>query len=132
MSKPNDPYLGVTAHYIKAPQEWPNEWKLESKVLGVVPIEGRHTAANMAATFLRVLDRYDIRDKVSKYCQCLVCLDLIIAVSLAGQHQTMLPSMTRRWCSLKRYLTLLLGRAHGRARHDESGKRLSHCIDASH
>jgi hypothetical protein len=87
-SKPTDPYLGVTGHWISAPADQPTEWSLQSKVLGLVPIEGCHTGANMAATLLSVIDRYDLRAKV-----CIsgmsFFLYLISDCSLAGLRLTM-------------------------------------------
>jgi hypothetical protein len=65
-SKPMDPYLGVTAHFISNPPDAPTQWSLEHRVLGVTSIDGRHTGANMAATLMRIIDRYAIRDKVRR------------------------------------------------------------------
>jgi hypothetical protein len=59
-----DAYLGVTAHYISSPPDRLTEWKLEQWVLGVTSFRGRHTADNQAATFMHVINCYDIRDKV--------------------------------------------------------------------
>lgn len=63
-SDAQDPYLSVTAHYIYAPPEAPNEWELQHKVIGYTEIEGSHSGANTAAVILRVVDRYDIRKKI--------------------------------------------------------------------
>jgi hypothetical protein len=71
-SKAYDPYLGVTAHYIDSPPQRPNEWTLKSDILGFTEIKGNHGGANQAATVLRVLDRYGIRDKVSLIYQTLL------------------------------------------------------------
>lgn len=64
-SDAGDPYMGVTAHFIDSPKERPQEWSLESRLLGYAEIEGNHSGANEAAVLMRVVDRYDIRDKVS-------------------------------------------------------------------
>lgn len=60
----NDPYLAVTAHYIVANEDQPNDWALKSRLLGYTEIHGNHSGANTAAVILRVVDRYDIRGKV--------------------------------------------------------------------
>lgn len=56
--------MAVTAHYISSPKERPQDWSLESRMLGYTEIEGSHSGANEAAVLMRIIDRYDIRDKV--------------------------------------------------------------------
>ena len=56
-----DPYLSVTAHYISTT---PAQWTLKSQLLAYEPIEGSHSGANTAAVLLRVIDRYEVRQKV--------------------------------------------------------------------
>ena len=60
-----DPYLAVTAHYISAPADHPNDWELKAKVIGYTHIDGNHSGANTAAVLLRVVDRYDMRKMVN-------------------------------------------------------------------
>jgi hypothetical protein len=60
-----DPYLAITAHYINSPPDQPNEWSLKNNLLCFTEIDGNHGGANQASIMLRVIDRYDIRDKVS-------------------------------------------------------------------
>ena len=56
--------MAVTAHYISSPKERPHEWSLESRLLGYADIKGHHSGANQAAIIMRIVDRYDVRDKV--------------------------------------------------------------------
>ncbi|KAF8053739.1 hypothetical protein FPV67DRAFT_1376500, partial [Lyophyllum atratum] len=56
-------YLAVTMHYISAPPESPNDWALKSDLLGFTEIEGNHGGANTAATIMKVLGCYDLREK---------------------------------------------------------------------
>ena len=63
-SRNGDPFLSMTAHYITAPADDPNDWKLKCDQLAFTPIEGNHSGANMANIILRILDRYEIRHKV--------------------------------------------------------------------
>ena len=64
-SKAYDPYLAITVHYIDSPADQPDEWQLKSKVLAFQELPGRHNGENLATTLTKVLDRYDIQDKVS-------------------------------------------------------------------
>ena len=64
-SKAYDPYLAITAHYINAPSHQPLDWELKSKLLGFEELLGSHTGANMASKMVEVLEKYDIRNKVS-------------------------------------------------------------------
>ncbi|GLB42145.1 putative hAT family C-terminal dimerisation region [Lyophyllum shimeji] len=63
-SKSYDPYLAVTVHYIDAPNDKPNEWELKSEILGFTEIRGNHGGANTAATMMKVIDTYGIREKL--------------------------------------------------------------------
>jgi hypothetical protein len=63
-SRNGDPFLSMTAHYIAASADDPNDWKLKCDQLAFTPIEGNHSGANMANIILRILDRYEIRHKV--------------------------------------------------------------------
>jgi len=64
-SKAYNPYLEITAHYINAPSHQPLDWELKSKLLGFEELLGSHTGANMDGKMVEVLDKYDIRNKVS-------------------------------------------------------------------
>ncbi|KAG0696310.1 hypothetical protein DFH29DRAFT_813150, partial [Suillus ampliporus] len=66
-SDPGDPFLSVTGHYVHAPPDRPDDWKLQTEQLAFVPIEGRHSGANMANLLVRTVDRYGLREKVSIY-----------------------------------------------------------------
>jgi hypothetical protein len=54
----------MTGHYIIAPIEKPQEWKLKSEQLSFTHIEGNHSGANLGNILIRSLDRYGIRRKV--------------------------------------------------------------------
>lgn len=64
-SKPGDPYISVTAHYITAPTDKPNDWELRMEQLVFKCIEERHTRKNMAHILADTLNRYKVRKKVS-------------------------------------------------------------------
>ena len=64
-SDSGDPYLSVTGHYTSAPPDKPNKWAVRSHQLTFVLLEGRHSGANIGNLLVRVMDRYDIRTKVS-------------------------------------------------------------------
>lgn len=64
-SKPGDPYLSVTAHYITAPPDKPDDWVLRTEQLAFKCIEGRHTGKNMARILADIIDCYGLRKKVS-------------------------------------------------------------------
>jgi hypothetical protein len=59
-----DPYLAITGHYIDSTNS-SDKWELKSELLGFTEIEGNHGGANIGSVILRVIDRYDIRDKVN-------------------------------------------------------------------
>ena len=64
-SKAYDPYLAITVHYIDSLADQPDEWQLKSKVLAFQELPGRHNGENLATTLNKVINRYDIQDKVS-------------------------------------------------------------------
>ncbi|OJA11406.1 hypothetical protein AZE42_13443 [Rhizopogon vesiculosus] len=59
-SDPGNPFLSVTGHYIHAPPEQPNNWKLKAEQLAFTPMEGRHSGANMASLLMRTIDHYHL------------------------------------------------------------------------
>lgn len=52
MNNAQDPFLSVTAHYISAPTEGPQEWELHSKQLAFTLIDGNHSGANLASMYI--------------------------------------------------------------------------------
>jgi len=66
-SKPGDPYLSITGHYIDAPADCPNDWVLKTEQLSFEEIKGRHTGKNMAEILSCTVDRYQIHGKVSHF-----------------------------------------------------------------
>ena len=64
MSKSYNPYLAITGHHIDAPIDKPQDWSLNSEILGFTEIEGNYGGANTASVILRVVDQYEIRNKV--------------------------------------------------------------------
>lgn len=64
-SDPGDPYLSVTAHYIDAPADKPQEWELRMDQLAFKHVEGRHTGKNIANILIDIVDYYGLRGKVS-------------------------------------------------------------------
>ena len=63
-SDAGDPYLSVTAHYILAPVDKPQEWSLKSEQLAFKHIEGNHSGANISKILVGTLDHYRLREKV--------------------------------------------------------------------
>ena len=63
-SKSYDPYLAITAHYIDAPSDKPNEWELKARTLAFTNIEGDHGGANLANMIIRVVQKYGLVGKV--------------------------------------------------------------------
>ncbi|KAK2459325.1 hypothetical protein APHAL10511_008680 [Amanita phalloides] len=62
--KAYNPCLAVTAHYIDTPPDQLNEWQLKSKVLALEELQGHHTGENMATKIIKVLEQYEIQDKI--------------------------------------------------------------------
>jgi hypothetical protein len=61
-----DPYMSITAHYIWAPVDHPNDWELQCEQLKFSPFAGHHSGANQAAVLLETFQQYGIdRQKVS-------------------------------------------------------------------
>ena len=50
-------FLGVTAHWITG------DWTLRNKLIDMVPLKKDHTGANMCASFMETLRKFDIKDK---------------------------------------------------------------------
>jgi hypothetical protein len=63
-------FMSVTSHWIGASIECPSEWQLHSAQLGFAEVDGHHSGANLAQLVVRIIDRYDAREKVcySIYC----------------------------------------------------------------
>lgn len=55
-----DPFLSVTAHYIDAPADKPQEWELKSNQLAFRYIEGNHSGANIGHILMEVIDEYGV------------------------------------------------------------------------
>jgi hypothetical protein len=70
-SQNGDPFLSVTGHYIAAPENQPEQWELKTEQLAFAPIEGNHSGENLANIIVHVIDRYDLRGKVSHWSFCL-------------------------------------------------------------
>ena len=64
-SRPGDPYLSITAHYIDAPGDKLQDWELKTEQLAFKAIEGRHTGMNMARVLFETIDSYKIQAKVN-------------------------------------------------------------------
>jgi hypothetical protein len=53
--------LGITAHFIT------NKWELKSFLLDFIKLEGPHSGANIAESFLKSLRKFNIESKVIYY-----------------------------------------------------------------
>jgi hypothetical protein len=92
-SEAGDPYLSVTGHYISAPANALHEWELQSEQLAFTAIEGNHSGRNIGNILTQVVDRYDLRNKVSKYYN-LLCLTLTqFQLRLGGSRPIMQQTM---------------------------------------
>jgi hypothetical protein len=78
-SQNGDPFLSVTGHYITSPTDYPSEWELRTDQLAFAAIEGNHSGANMANIIVRIIDRYDLRDKVRPFSKRVRHVALIVA-----------------------------------------------------
>jgi hypothetical protein len=76
-SNAQDPYLSVTGHYITAPKDYPHDWKLKSEQLAFTHFEGNHSGASMANVLFRMVDRYNLRDKVCEIPIMLLLFNII-------------------------------------------------------
>ena len=59
-----DLYLAITAHYIDAPLEKPNNWQLKARTLAFTSIEGDYGGANLASIIVRVVQCYGLSGKL--------------------------------------------------------------------
>jgi hypothetical protein len=59
-----DPFLSVTAHYIDAMDDNPQNWELKTEQLAFTPIRGDHSGANIANILVDTINRFEIRAKV--------------------------------------------------------------------
>jgi hypothetical protein len=64
-SQVGDPFLSITAHYIDAPMENPQQWQLKCEQLAFAPIYGNRSGSNIARILVETIDNYNLRDKVS-------------------------------------------------------------------
>ena len=58
--------LGITIHWID------DMWRLQEKVLGVEELGASHQGAILAEVVYRVLEEFDLTQKVSNYCLTIV------------------------------------------------------------
>ena len=76
-SRTTQGYITVTCHFISS------DWKLSSIVLDTLPVDGAHTAENLAAELMSVASEWGITDKIV----CLVtdnASNIVAAVRLNG------------------------------------------------
>jgi hypothetical protein len=59
-----DPFLSVTAHYIDAMDDNPQNWELKTEQLTFTPIHGDHSGANIANILVNTINQFEIRAKV--------------------------------------------------------------------
>ncbi|KAF5336641.1 hypothetical protein D9758_015942 [Tetrapyrgos nigripes] len=59
-SDPCDLYMSITAHYIWAPEDHPNDWTLECEQLEFAPFFGHHSGANQAAVLTKAFEKFGI------------------------------------------------------------------------
>ena len=93
MSLVRDPFIGVTAHYISAPNDNPQKWELKSEQLAFTPLVGDHSGANIGSILIETLDTYGIHEKVTYTHAHIVC-HTDYSYRPAGLLQTMPWTMT--------------------------------------
>jgi hypothetical protein len=54
----------MTGHYIFAPADKPQEWKLKAEQLAFKHIKGNHSGANISKILVNTLDCYKLHKKV--------------------------------------------------------------------
>lgn len=59
--------MSITGHYIDAPIDQLNNWKLKTEQLAFETIEGRHTGKNIASILTRTVKRYELNGKVRRF-----------------------------------------------------------------
>jgi hypothetical protein len=59
-----DPFIGITAHYITAPDTNPQQWELKNEQLAFTPLVGDHSGANIGSILVETLNTYGIHAKV--------------------------------------------------------------------
>ncbi|KAF5332358.1 hypothetical protein D9758_016940 [Tetrapyrgos nigripes] len=59
-SDPCNPYMSITAHYIWAPEDHPNDWTLQCEQLEFAPFFGHHSGANQAAVLTKAFEKFGI------------------------------------------------------------------------
>ena len=52
-------YIGITIHFID------KSWLLQQKILNFIELEGSHTGKNIANEFIKMVEFYNIKNKVS-------------------------------------------------------------------
>ncbi|KIP01354.1 hypothetical protein PHLGIDRAFT_17250, partial [Phlebiopsis gigantea 11061_1 CR5-6] len=57
-------YIYISAHYIYASNDKPDEWSLKTNLLGTVRIEDYGRGENATTLAMRIVDQYGIRDKI--------------------------------------------------------------------
>jgi hypothetical protein len=65
-------FMSITAHYINAPKENPQEWSLHTQQLALAHVEGQHTGKNLAHVLVKVVDNFHFRDKFCFHYLCLL------------------------------------------------------------
>ncbi|KAJ7934421.1 major facilitator superfamily domain-containing protein [Mycena leptocephala] len=110
-SRTSAPYLGVTGHYIDAPDDKPHEWSLKCDQLSFMPLEAYHSGENLSKILMRTVDRYEIREKATSI--LLVPLDNLFhfqAGSTTPKGQVELTDQTNR-LPFKKLLPIFAGLA---------------------
>lgn len=92
-SRPSDPYLSITGHYIDASVDQPNEWVLRTEQLAFVTIEGQHTGKNMALFLTQIINRYDLHGKVGWF----TCDGTAVNSTTLHEFETQLDSTDGMW-----------------------------------
>ena len=59
------PFMAVTAHWIEVKPGAPNDWRLQTALIGFVRLNVAHNSRNLGLTLFKVTERLDITAKVS-------------------------------------------------------------------
>jgi len=91
-------YIAITAHYIITETQG-DTWELEEELFGFEEIEGQHSGENLAEYIFKILDEFEILNKVL-FVPFLYINNyylFFLSHSWAGSRLTTHPTMTLCW-----------------------------------
>ena len=91
-------YIAITAHYIITETQG-DAWELEEELFAFQEIEGQHSGENLAEYIFKVLDKFEILEKVQFFLSSIKYdyLGFFSSHSWVGSRLTTHPTMTLCW-----------------------------------